>query len=212
MKGYVLEELYKEYVISFFDKTLQLCGDRPEAVGWSEKGQRLRFEDILSIDNDIRGKKVLDYGCGKGDFYQFLKDKNIPVSYTGFDINQNLISLAKSKFPKAEFRVFDIEEERLNEYFDYIFLCGVFNLKVAGIDETVRNVLKMLFEHCNIALAFNALSDHSLDKDFQLHYVSPEEILQFALKELSLRAFIKEGVNSDDFTMFVYKKENCLCK
>jgi len=204
-----LEELYKEYVISFFDKTLQLQGDRPEGVGWSGKGQRLRFEDLLSI-GDIRGKKVLDYGCGKGDLYQFLKDQNIPVSYTGFDINQNLISMAESKFPEAEFRVFDIEEERLNEDFDYIFLCGVFNLKVAGIDETVRNVLKMLFEHCNIALAFNALLDHSLNQDFQLHYVSPEEMLQFALKELSPHAFIKESGNSDDFTMFVYKHKNSI--
>ena len=201
-----MEELYKEYVISFFDKTLQLNGDRPEAVGWSQKGQQLRFKDLLGIDNDIRGKRVLDYGCGKGDLYQFLKDKNIPVSYTGFDINHNLISLAKSKFPEAEFRVFDIEEERLNEDFDYIFLCGVFNLKVAGIDETVRNVLKRLFERCNIALAFNALSDHCFNKDFQLHYVSPEKILEFALKELSPHACIKEGGNADDFTMFVYKK------
>lgn len=206
LRGNILEELYKEYVISFFDKTLQWHGDRPEGVGWSQKGQQLRFEELLSIDDDIRGKKVLDYGCGKGDLYQFLKDKNIPVSYTGFDINHNLISLAKSKFPEAEFRVFDIEEERLTEYFDYIFLCGVFNLKVAGIDETVRNVLKMLFERCNIVLAFNALSDHCLNKDFQLHYISPEEILQFALKELSPHAFIKEGAHSDDFTMFVYKK------
>lgn len=201
-----MEELYKEYVISFFDKTLKLYGDMPAGVGASQKGQELRFEGLLSI-GDIRGKKILDYGCGKGDLCQFLKDKNIPVSYTGFDINSNLISLAESKFPEADFRIFDIEEERLNEDFDYIFLCGVFNLKVLGIDETVRNVLKMLFEHCNIALAFNALSDHCLNKDFQLHYVSPEEILQFISKELSPHAFIKEGGNADDFTLFVYKKE-----
>lgn len=200
-----MEELYKEYVISFFDKTLKLYGDMPAGVGASQKGQELRFEEIFSI-GDISGKKVLDYGCGKGDLYQFLKDKNISVSYTGFDINNNLISLAKSKFPEAEFRVFDIEEEELKEDFDYIFLCGVFNLKVAGIDETIRNVLKMLFEHCNIALAFNALSNHSINKDFQLHYVSPEEILQFAFRELSPHAFLKAGGNADDFTMFVYKQ------
>jgi 2-polyprenyl-3-methyl-5-hydroxy-6-metoxy-1,4-benzoquinol methylase len=206
-----LEELYKEYVISFFDKTLQLHGDRPAGVGASQKGQELRFEELLSI-GDISGKRVLDYGCGKGDLYQFLKDKNIPVSYTGFDINHNLISLAKSKFPEAEFHVFDIEEEKLNEDFDYIFLCGVFNLKVAGIDKTIRNVLKRLFEHCNIALSFNALSAHSLNKDFQLHYVSTEAIREFAIKELSPHAFIKEGGNADDFTMFVYKKECDFCE
>lgn len=201
-----MEELYKEYVISFFDKTLQLHGDRPAAVGMSQKGQEFRFETFLNIDSDIIGKKVLDYGCGKGDLYQFFKDNDISVSYTGFDINQNLISFAGNKFPEADFRVFDIEEERLNEDFDYIFLCGIFNLKLAGIDETIKNVLKKLFERCNIAIAFNALSDKCLNKDFQLHYLSPEGIREFALKELSPHAFIKEG-SFDDFTMFVYKKE-----
>jgi len=199
-----LEELYKEYVISFFDKMLQLHGDRPAGVGASQKGQDLRFEDLLCI-GDIRGKKVLDYGCGKGDLYKFLKAKNITVSYKGFDINNNLISLAKSKFPEAEFKVFDIEEEKLDEDFDCIFLCGVFNLKVTGIAVTVRNVLKGLFARCRIALAFNALSDRCLHKDFQLYYVSPDEILQFALEELSPHACIKEGSSSDDFTLFVHK-------
>jgi ubiquinone/menaquinone biosynthesis C-methylase UbiE len=61
-----MEELYKEYVISYFDKTLRTHGDSPAAVGLSPQGQTLRFEELIAI-GDIRGKRVLDYGCGKGD-------------------------------------------------------------------------------------------------------------------------------------------------
>ncbi len=199
-----MEELYKEYVISYFDKTLSMHGDSPAAVGLSPQGQHLRFEELLTI-GDIQGKKILDYGCGKGDLYQFLKSKNVPVSYTGFDINRSLISFAEGKFPEADFRVFDIVEDRLNEDFDYIFLCGVFNLKVSGLDETIRKVLKMLFERCSTALAFNALSAHSRKKDFELNYIDPQEILEFAKGELSPHAEIRQGRVPDDFKMFVYK-------
>jgi len=35
-----MDELAREYVISFFDRNLLLHGDRPEAVRWTAKGQR----------------------------------------------------------------------------------------------------------------------------------------------------------------------------
>jgi len=198
-----MEELYKEYVISFFNRTLQLHGDRPEALRYSAKGQRLRYEALLGIDTDIRGKKILDYGCGKGDFYQFLRDKNIPVSYTGFDINENLIGIAQRKYPECEFKLFDIEKDILKEDFDYIFLCAVFNLHIEGLDETMHHVLKRLFDHCRIALAVNALSVHDPHRDFQLHYVSPEDLLEFALTNLSPYAVLRQGRIPYDFTVFV---------
>ncbi|RJR19891.1 MAG: class I SAM-dependent methyltransferase [Nitrospiraceae bacterium] len=201
-----MDELYKEYVISYFDKKLRIHGDRPEALSYSAKGQLMRFETVLDIDTELQGKRVLDYGCGKGDFYQFLKDRNIPVLYTGFDINKNLVHIARRKFPECRFEVFDIEKEDLEEEFDYIILCGVFNLNIEGLDETIQNVLKRLFDHCSRALAFNALSAHDPNKDFQLHYVYPEELFEFALKYLSPHAVIKQGRIPYDFTLVVSKK------
>ena len=104
-----MDELSKEYVISTYNKSLLMYGDRPEGVNWTEKGQRLRFETLLSFNDSIDGSKILDYGCGKGDFYQFLKERGISVSYTGFDINENLIALANQKFPECSFKIFDID-------------------------------------------------------------------------------------------------------
>lgn len=200
-------EISKEYVISFFDKRLLLHGDRPEAVGWSSKGQILRFQAMLDA-GDINNNKILDFGCGKGDLYRFLKDIGIQAEYTGFDINEKLISLARLKYPECDFRVFDIDKDVLYEDFDYIFLCGVFNLELAGTDETIRNTLSTLFKHCRKALAFNALSSHDPRKDFELHYVSPEELLDFALKNLSPHVSFRHDRIPYDFTMFVYADNN----
>ena len=199
-----MDELAKEYVISFFDKNLRLHGDRPEAIRWSVQGQLMRYQNLLDI-GAIDKTRILDFGCGKGDFLQFLTDRCITVDYTGYDINANLISLAQKKFPEGRFRVFDIDLDTLDEDFDYIFLCGVFNLRVSELDVTIRNTLQILFRHCRKGLAFNALSDLNPRKDFELQYTSPEDIFRFAAGNLSPYVSLRHDRMLYDFTMFVYR-------
>jgi SAM-dependent methyltransferase len=200
-----MDDLAKEHVISFFDKSLRMFGDRPEAVRWTAEGQLARYKALLDIADSIEGSNILDFGCGKGDFLRFLKDRDIQARYTGFDINENLIAVARDKHPEAAFRVFDIEKDNLTEDFDYSFLCGVFNLEVYGTDELITFTLKKLFGHCRIGLAFNALSAHAPKKDFELHYVSEEKISDFAAKELSPFVTMRHDSIPYDFTMFVYR-------
>ncbi|HMK56272.1 MAG TPA: class I SAM-dependent methyltransferase [Dissulfurispiraceae bacterium] len=202
-----MDDLSKEYVISFFDTNLMLHGDRPEAVRWTPPGQLMHYKSLLDI-GDISGSKILDFGCGKGDLCQFLKDRGINVNYTGVDINEKLISMAQKKYPGIDFRVFDIDKDIFEEEFDYIFLCGVFNLKVDGLDEMIRSTLKKLFARCRIALAFNALSVHNPKKDFELNYTSPEELFSFAVNNLSPFVSLRHDRMQYDYTMFVYRKAN----
>jgi len=201
-----MDELAKEYVISFYNRALSTFGDRPEAVKWTSRGQRLRFQSLIKIDDNLHGRKILDFGCGKGDFYQFLKDENISVDYSGFDINENFIALAKRKYPECTFRIFDFDQDEIDEEFDYIFLCGVFNLKLEGLVDNVHDLLIKLFSRCRTALAFNALSSFEPRKDFELQYFDPGRMLDFAVKELSPYASLHHDRIPYDFTLFVRKK------
>jgi SAM-dependent methyltransferase len=203
-----MDDLEREYLISFYDNTLMMFGDRPESLHWTSTGQIAHYEALLDIAPDIEGSRILDFGCGKGDFCGFLKNRNIRVNYTGFDINEKLIALGREKHPESTFRVFNIEEDDLEEDFDYVFLCGVFNLRLKGIDDTIKYTLKTLFAHCRIGLAFNALSAHNPKKDFELHHVSPENIFAFAINELSPFVAIRHDRIPYDFTMFVYRDRN----
>ncbi len=203
-----MDDLSKEYIISYYNKRLQLFGNKPESLGWSPDGQISRFRSLLDIDNNITGSKVLDFGCGKGDFYGYLRERGIDVRYTGVDINEKFISIAASSYPECSFRTFDINRDDLDEEFDYIFICGVFNLKVQQLEETIKTTLITLFKHCRIAMAFNALSAYTSKKSFELNYLYPEEMFNFALKELSPYASIRHDRVLYDFTMFMYKKEN----
>ena len=139
-----MNELSKEYIVDFFSKKLLLFGNTPAAVGWSAAGQRQRYECILKL-LPLEGRSVLDFGCGKGDFHGFLKEKGINAKYTGIDINQKLIETASRNFPEAEFMTLDIDSEELSENYDYIISCGVFNLNVEGVKESIERYLRKLF-------------------------------------------------------------------
>lgn len=201
-----MDSLIKDYLISFYDKNLLMHGDRPEALRWSPKGQHARYCLMLEIAESLNGKRILDYGCGKGDFYGFLKERNIHVNYTGTDINPRLIELARRKYPECAFRVFDIEEEPLKEAFHYIFLCGVFNNSVEGVMDTFKNVLSRLFRHAREALAVNALSSHAPDKAVELNYACPEDLLAFVIKNLTPYVALRHDRVPGDFSMFLYRE------
>jgi ubiquinone/menaquinone biosynthesis C-methylase UbiE len=180
-----VDPLGKKELLYFYNRHLKDFGDAPQAVRWTPKGQRRRYETLLRIAGDISGKKILDFGCGKGDLYGFIKDKGIPINYCGIDINENLIKLARSKYPDAEFFVMDIDETELEHKFDLIFVCGVFNLRVAGIEESMKNVLKKLFRLCKEALHVNLLSYYIAQRNVELFYVKPEEILKYIISGIS---------------------------
>jgi SAM-dependent methyltransferase len=180
-----VDPLGKKELLHFYSSHLKEFGDSPQAVRWTPDGQRLRYETLLRIAGDFSGKKIFDFGCGKGDFYGFIKGRGLSVNYCGIDVNDKLIGLAKRKYPEAEFITTDIEEADIGRKFDIVFVCGVFNLRIAGIEESMKNVLRKLSDICEEALHVNFLTYYVPRRDIELFYVKPEEILQFAVTELS---------------------------
>jgi SAM-dependent methyltransferase len=199
-----MDPLGKKELLNVYDRHLKDFGDSPQAVRWTPGGQRLRYESFLVMAGDFRGKRVIDFGCGKGDFYGFMKERGFAVNYCGIDVNDKLIGLARRKYPEAEFIVTDIEESDIGRKFDIAFLCGVFNLRIAGIEESMKNVLRRLSGICEEALHVNFLTYNVPRRDVELFYVRPEEILQFAIAELS-EAVVLRHVGEDIFLSVLMK-------
>jgi len=203
-----MDPLSKEQLLSFYNLHYKKFGERPEALRWTPQGQLRRYHTFLDIAPDLNNQKVLDYGCGMADFYKFLKRRGINVHYTGVDINENFIKVAKKKYPECTFSVMNIDEDDLEGYYDYIFICGVFNLRVPGVQDDLRNALVTLFKHCNKAMALSALSSHTPIKDVELNFTSPEDIVKFALENLSPSVVLRHDRIPNDFTLFVYTSYN----
>jgi len=152
-----MDELSKEYLISFYTKNFSFHGDTPASLRWTPEGQAKRYKMMLRA-TDLRGKKILDYGCGKGDFYGFLKEMGIVVDYTGFDITPSLIEFARGKYPECIFNVFDIEDSPLKEEFDCVFLCGVFNNLIENAEDSLKEIIRRLFTITKEVLVFDVLT------------------------------------------------------
>ncbi len=202
----------KERLLSFYNFHLKQFGDRPEALRWTPQGQIRRYATLAEIASpaQLRNATVLDYGCGTGDLYRFLKRRGIEVQYTGLDMNPNFIDLARKKYPECEFRAGAVGEDGavVEGFYDYIFICGVFNYLVPGVQEDLRESVTTLFRHCSRGLALNALSTHTPIKDPELNYTSPEEMVKFALEHLSPHIALRHDRVQNDFTLYIYTALN----
>ena len=197
----------KDQLLSFYNFHLKQFGDRPEALRWTPQGQLRRYHTLAEIAQPafLQNATVLDYGCGTGDFYRFLKRRGIHVKYTGVDMNPNFIELAKRKYPECEFRVMILGEDAEPEgFYDYIVICGVFNYLVPGVKDDLKDALVSLFKRCNKGLALNALSTHTPIKDPELNYTSPEELVKFSLENLSPYLALRHDRVQNDFTLYIY--------
>jgi SAM-dependent methyltransferase len=198
-----MDPLGKKELLTFYNRHLRDFGDAPQAVRWTPGGQLRRYEMLISITGDLAGKSMLDFGCGKGDFYGFLKERKYLPSYCGLDVNAKFIALAKSKYPEAEFIALDIDEDHFRRQFDVIVACGVFNLRIAGIGESFQHILKKLFGLCREAMHVNFLAFDTPQRSVELFYVKPEEIRQFAVAELSTSVALRH--DKEDIFLSVYR-------
>ena len=112
-----LSEFYKsENYISHTDSRKSLF----EKVYQKLKLYNIRYK-FSKLDHKENGKKLLDIGCGTGDFIQFAQKKGLKVF--GIEPNQKAIEIAKNKIGR-EGEFFD-ELSDTNETFDSITLWHV---------------------------------------------------------------------------------------
>lgn len=195
----------KKHQIELYRESLARHGDSAEAVHWREVSQRYRFKVLTEIA-PFESASVLDYGCGKGDLYQYLVEGGFRGSYTGFDICPELIELAHRKFPEARFQLLDIEEEAVQEQFDYVLISGVFNSRISDNESWMQSVLKRCFACAARGLAFNAISTYVSYREDEMFYASPEETFRFCVTELSRSVTLRHDNLPYNFTVYVYRK------
>ncbi len=157
-------------------------------LGWDKiTSQWTRFAMAYECLN-WQGKKVLDIGCGLGDFYGFLREKHSLQldSYYGFDINPELINACRSRFPDTFFEVRNILLDPPQKQWDIVVLFGLLNLKLEEIDNLVyaRQMIEAAFDLCQEALVVDMLStcaEPTYEKEDMVYYYNPSTMLALTL-------------------------------
>ena len=113
---------------------------------FSETRQGLPQEYRFLADYIKNGDKILDIGCGNGRFLYALEDKH--AEYCGIDSSEEMIELAKQKFPEAKFfrptqRICRLKTALLMILFQWL-LCIISGLDLrADFMSEAHRVLKM---------------------------------------------------------------------
>jgi len=101
---------------------------------------------LIKIIGSVKGKTILDIGCGFGDHAVKLSKQNYK-KFIGFDISGELIKLAsEQRIPKATFEVGDMGKKLKydNSYFDVVIsgLAIHYNKNINFLFKEVNRVLK----------------------------------------------------------------------
>ncbi len=74
------------------------------------------------------GAKVLDVGCASGGFFNIMRSYEAHIEYTGVDLSERAVELAKERYPEATFIVTEgFELVFANNTFDVVHCTSVFN-------------------------------------------------------------------------------------
>lgn len=168
---------------SLYNGRLSEHGISAKTVGWASiSDQYLRFE-VLCRGLDLRGRRVLDIGCGLGDFVPWAEARyGADFDYTGIDLSADLVAAARERFGGARrhFVAGTLPDGDDVGMFDIALLSGALTFKTTDNMAVMRSILASAWKHCAAAVCCNFMTgyaDSRLEKNF--HY-SPEEVFAFA--------------------------------
>ena len=198
--------------IQRYNNRLNEHGITENALGWGNKGRsNLRFS-ILCSEFDLEDSIVLDFGCGFGDLYNYIKD-NITSNfkYIGIDINEKFINIAKSRgFKNADFYLVDENvDEFLNNLgveIDYVLSSGIFNFKLKDNIGFIKNTLTLFNLISKKGFASNFLSSKVTFQAEMNYHSNPSEILDFCYG-FSNNLVLKNNYMPFEFSVFINKED-----
>ncbi len=175
--------------------------DTPKALGWHDiHSQMLRFQVLCDI-GDIKGKWILDWGCGFGDLYKYL---NGYAEYAGYDNNSKMITRAKKRYKNV---CFMSKLPAKTDSYDYIFASGVYNIEEADWEKHLLSDVGYMWDMVKIGVAINFTSALTTGRKTRgIKYSNPFAV-GILLSAFTKRLVIRHDYKSNDFTVYLYKEQ-----
>ncbi len=197
----------KKRVADFYHRRLKKHGTKSALTGdWDTKANQVKRFEILSKVGNLNNKKILDFGCGLGDLYTYLKPRFKNLDYHGIDIAAKIIEAAKKKHSKASFRTAEITDLiKEKKKYDYVFASGSLTFAIKPRKKYYFEVIKQMYDLAKIGIAFNLLdSEVYKPNKFYVTY-DMQEVLKHCLT-FTKKVKIITGYAEGDFTVYLYKK------
>jgi len=190
-------------ILNHYNTLFKKYGQNAKGLGWLNGRQSIRFGIIKEI-GDLNNSTILDVGCGFGDFYTYLKFRKIKCKYSGIDINEDFIKIAKKINPDGHFMKKDIQKETNVKKHDWVVASGITNHGVKY--SHLKDMLKTMFAISKKGVMIDFISNYVDYKEREIFYTSPEKIFKFA-KTLTQRVTLRHDYMPYEFSLYLYKND-----
>lgn len=92
--------------------------------------------------------RILEVGCGTGN----LLNSTNPSYGAGIDFSENMIVIARKKYPDLHFYKDDIEDLKLNDKFDYIILSDLLHI-LWDVQAALKNLRRLCHNHTRVIIS-----------------------------------------------------------
>lgn len=199
-------------IVSHYESCLDRYGDSHRGVDWPkaedvEKRYRVMLDVIKPASQKV---SLLDFGCGAAHLNEYIRAQRLDhIEYAGLDLSEKFVRLSQSKFPGNRFFCLDLlDEEASLPLFDYIVLNGVFTEKRdLTFDEMLsyfKQLVRRVFEHARIGIAFNVMSKHVEWERDDLFHLPFDTLAEFLTKELTRNFVFRNNYGLYEYTTYVY--------
>lgn len=209
--GTIMDKGFKQ-IIEQYTQSHQTYGDTPHAIMTPKGRNDLRYSPITSFINHGT-QSLLDYGCGIGLLYNYIKLNGWSIDYTGYDITPSFIKSCEFNCPDGDFKLIEPDQE-IHQMFDIVFASGVFNLKSSNSDinskEYTFDRIAKLFEATNNVLICDFLSDNVDYRQDGAQHFSASDIASFCQQRLTRKFMIRHDILPYEFTLIAFKDDSIL--
>jgi SAM-dependent methyltransferase len=202
----VLEQAVDPFgrIANYYQDLVQKYGHDPRACDYGRpQSQEIKFR-VLSEAMPVKGRSVLDVGCGFADFHRFLRERFGEVRYSGIDVCPAMVEEARRLDPGCEVKLANILDASIRERFDLVTANGIFYLLGDEAWPTMQEIVRRMYAVAEHAVAFNSLSSWAEDKEAGEFYADPAEVLQFC-RTLTPWVVLRHDYHPRDFTIYMYK-------
>jgi|LakMenEpi03Aug12_release.lakeMendotaPanAssembly.Ray.scaffolds.fasta_scaffold216612_3 cyclopropane fatty-acyl-phospholipid synthase-like methyltransferase len=197
---------------NFYVTEYALYGKDSRSLGWSKSSQLIRFEKLGQLSN-IKGRTVLDIGCGFADLYDYLKVSNLhPSRYLGIEPFLPFYEISKKNLEsekEAAVLPCAIEEFSSTVTFDVVVAIGICNLIVRDNYFVLFSLIDKMLILANDSIFVSILSDSASaeiqKKGAHATFFYSKEIIFSRLETLGYTYNIHEGYLPHD--MFIEIKK-----
>ena len=207
-----LDETLKRLSECFTGK-LSEFGQTPQGVDYSgPDAQHRRFEQLVKIIQPARPFTVIDYGCGYGAMFDFLRRQHTAFEYWGLDMIEQMVTAAIESHKDAPNAHFTTQEQEL-PIAEYLVAGSIFNIKLEASYEDWQGLivatLRQMNALCSKGFAFNMLTKYSdaerMAQRPDLFYADPLFFFDLCKRDFSRNVALLHDYELYDFTILVRK-------